>query len=138
MYNHTRHKWALVQPGIMPLSNSVQTYMILLVAYVISGDLPSVRVHAGEEMNSGGVDQLLHLSVPFQVRLADMMGEVEEEFSPEHLMTRDQRTSHPPDSSHLVAVHIGDVLHLRLHQLVVAGLVGELQDVERDPLGRGL
>ena len=35
-------------------------------------------------------------------------------------------------------MHVGDVLHLRLHQLVVSGLVGELQDVERHPLDRWL
>ena len=31
-------------------------------------------------------------------------------------------------------MHVGDVFHLRLHQLVVSGLVGELEHVERDSL----
>ena len=35
-------------------------------------------------------------------------------------------------------MHVGDVFHLRLHQLVVSGLVGELQDVQRDAHHRRL
>ena len=66
------------------------------------------------------MDQSLDLLVPGQVSLADVVGEVEEELPAQHLVT----------------VHVGDVLHLRLHHLVVAGLVGELQDIERNPLDR--
>ena len=80
--------------------------------------LPAVWVHAGEEMYPGGVDQLLDLLVPGQVGGADVMSEVEEQLPAQHLVT----------------VHVGDVLHLRLRHLMVAGLVGELQDIERNPL----
>ena len=66
------------------------------------------------------MDQPLDLLVPGQVGGAEVMSEVEEELPAEHL----------------VAVHVGDVLHLRLHQLVVAGLVGELQDIEGNTLDR--
>ena len=45
-------------------------------------------------MNPGGVDQLLHLGVTLQVGVADVMSEVEEEFSPEHLIAEDQMTSY--------------------------------------------
>ena len=45
-------------------------------------------------MNPGGVDQLLHLGVTLQVGVADVMSEVEEEFSPEYLVPEDQMTSY--------------------------------------------
>ena len=69
-------------------------------------------------MDPGGVDQLLDLLVAGQVGRADVMSEVEEELPAQHLVT----------------VHVGDVLHLRLRHLVVAGLVGELEDIEGNSL----
>ena len=84
----------------------------------VGSSLPAVRVHAGEEMDPSGVDQSLDLLVPGQVSLADVVGEVEEELPAQHLVT----------------VHVGDVLHLRLRHLMVAGLVGELQDIEGNTL----
>ena len=72
-------------------------------------------------MYPGGVNQSLDLLVPGQVGGADVMSQVEEQLPAQHLVT----------------VHVGDIFHLRLRHLVVAGLVGELQDIEGNTLDRG-
>ena len=67
--------------------------------HVVGGDLPPVGVHAGHEVDPGVVDEPLDGLVAGEVALAEVVGEVEE-----HLAAKD-----------LVAVHVGDVLHLGLH-----------------------
>ena len=52
----------------------------------VSSGLPAVRVHAGKEVDPGGVDQLLDVLVTLHVRLADVVGEVEKELSSQHLV----------------------------------------------------
>lgn len=83
-------------------------------AYVVGGNLPTVGVHAGQQMDPGGVDHALDLLVVGQVLLAQVVGQVEEQLPPQHL----------------VAVHVGHVLHLGLGQLMVTRLVRELEDIE--------
>ena len=69
-------------------------------------------------MYPGGGDQLLDVGVPGQVGLTDVVRQVEQQLP----------------AQHLIAVHVGHVLHLRLRQLMVPGVVGELEHVERDSL----
>lgn len=67
--------------------------------YIISGSSPSVRVHAGHEMNSGRVDQPLHLLVVVGVLSAEIVGQLKEQLS----------------AQDFVAVHVGNVLEFGLH-----------------------
>ena len=63
--------------------------MILSVAYVISGDLPSVRVHAGEEVDPGGVHEAADLGVPGQVARTQVVSQVQQQLSTQHLTQHD-------------------------------------------------
>ena len=55
---------------------------------MIRGNLPAVRVHAGEEVDPGGVHQGGHLLVPGQVGRADVVSQVQQQ-----LATKDLRMS---------------------------------------------
>ena len=66
---------------------------------VVCGDSPSVRIHAWDEMDPGGIYQCLDFVVPVGVFLAQEISQMQEQLS----------------TRNLVSVHVGDVFHLRLH-----------------------
>ena len=53
---------------------------------MIRGNLPSVRVHAGQDVDPGGVDQGGHLLVPGQVRGADVVSQVQQQLATQNLI----------------------------------------------------
>ena len=67
-------------------------------AYTVSRYLPSVRVHAGEEVDPGGVDEVLDLGVPGQVARAQVVGQVQQQLTTQHLQPdiQKQTTFVPP------------------------------------------
>lgn len=66
--------------------------------YSVCGSLPSVRVHAGHEVDPGGVDESSDVLVARQVLGAEVVRQMEQQLT----------------TKHLVAMHVGNVLHLRL------------------------
>lgn len=61
--------------------------------YRIRGDLPAVRVHRWQQMDTRQVDQLLYVRVACQVTLTQVIGGVKQQFA----------------AQHLVSVHVGDI-----------------------------
>ena len=52
---------------------------------MICGNLPAVRVHAGEDVDPGGVHQGGHLLVPGQVAGADVVSQVQQQLTTKDL-----------------------------------------------------
>ena len=59
---------------------------------MIRGNLPSVRVHAGQDVYPGGVHQAGHLLVPGQVGRADVVSQVQQELATQDLIMTDIRS----------------------------------------------
>lgn len=73
--------------------------MYFLQTHSVGADLPAVGVHAGHEVDPGAVDQVPDVLVAADVAVAEVLRQVEQQLA----------------AQDLVAVHVGDVLDLRLH-----------------------
>ena len=71
----------------------------VLATYGGAGRFPSVRIHAGHQMDPGRVDQPRDGLISGQVFVAQVVGQFEQHFA----------------THHLVAVHVGHVFELGLH-----------------------
>ena len=56
-----------------------------ITTYIISSSLPTIRVHAGQDVDPGVVDQLDDLLVPGQVRVAQVVGKVQQQLTSKNL-----------------------------------------------------
>lgn len=61
--------------------------------------LPAVRVHGGQEVDARGGEEVEDVLVPGAPALTQVVGQSQQQLAPHHL----------------VAVHVGHVLELRLH-----------------------
>lgn len=76
-------------------------------------------------MDPGGVHQLLHVLVPLKVGLTDVLGQVEKQLSAQHLhMWFDDCQKYL--YNHLIAVHVGHILHLWLSKFMVSWIIRKL------------
>ena len=85
--------------AIYQLRTIVLRYSCGYGTYTVCGDPPTVGIHAGHEVDPGAVHEGLDLLVAGEVLDAEVLGQVEEELP----------------AQDLVAVHVGNELHLRLH-----------------------